>query len=333
MKSIYLFTVFALLTTSSIAQTWSGTTPGIIYYNQGNVGIGSVTPIAPLHVEASLFPQVRINNLVAGGESGIRIRSHETGAKDLHVDLVAQYSGTGDEQGKFHIRVPYTSPERLTIDHLGNVGISTTSPGDLLHVKGDNSGLRLSSSSYYGGAGGAKNQVISSIKFVNRDLNYNYRAEVRGILTADWAEHVGLAFTTNFQSQQVERMRINHDGTVGIGTADTFGYKLAVNGTIASKEVKVENTSPWPDFVFESNYDLRTLEEVETYISENKHLPEIPSKAEVTEKGINLGEMDAKLLQKIEELTLYMIEINKRVGQLEQENGELKKELSDLKKE
>ena len=78
--------------------------------------------------------------------------------------------------------------------------------------------------------------------------------------------------------------------------------------------------------MFESNYELRTLEETEKFISENKHLPEIPSEAEVTENGINLGEMDAKLLQKIEELTLYLIEQNKEII-------EMKKEISTLKKE
>lgn len=80
----------------------------------------------------------------------------------------------------------------------------------------------------------------------------------------------------------------------------------------------------WSDFVFENDYDLPTLEEVEEHIAENGHLPEIPSEAEVTENGINLGEMDAKLLQKIEELTLYLIEQNKEIK-------ELKKEISDMK--
>ncbi len=129
-------------------------------------------------------------------------------------------------------------------------------------------------------------------------------------------------------------------GNVGIGTANTFGYKLAVNGTIGSTEVKVENTSSWPDFVFDNDYELPTLEEVEQHIAENGHLPEIPGEAEVAENGINLGEMNAKLLQKIEELTLYMIEQNKQ-NQAQQKELEaqsalieqLKNEVSALKSE
>lgn len=114
-------------------------------------------------------------------------------------------------------------------------------------------------------------------------------------------------------------------GNVGIGTQNTFGYKLAVNGTIGAKEVKVEVTSPWPDFVFDKDYNLWTLCELDNYIQENKHLPGIPKADETYRQGIMLGEMNAKLLQKIEELTLYMIELNK-------ENEQLKKRVEALEK-
>lgn len=106
-------------------------------------------------------------------------------------------------------------------------------------------------------------------------------------------------------------IKCDASGNIGIGTANTFGYKLAVNGTIGAKEVKVEITSPWPDFVFDINYKLRTLYEVEQFIKLNNHLPEIPSEVEIRDSGIGLGEMNAKLLQKVEELTLYLIEIKK----------------------
>ncbi|MEM6735522.1 MAG: hypothetical protein AAF620_05570 [Bacteroidota bacterium] len=144
-------------------------------------------------------------------------------------------------------------------------------------------------------------------------------------------------FGIDFFTSGNNRMRISRNGEVSIGTVNRQpGYLLAVNGSIKSKEVKVE--ANWSDFVFEKAYNLRTLSEVEDYISKYKHLPEIPSEAEVTENGINLGEMDAKLLQKIEELTLYMIDMNKKVNQLEKANSELKRdnlklhrEVSDLK--
>ncbi|MBN2520193.1 MAG: LamG domain-containing protein [Bacteroidales bacterium] len=110
-------------------------------------------------------------------------------------------------------------------------------------------------------------------------------------------------------------------GNVGIGTdlsSNPNNYKLAVNGTIGATEVKIENSSAtWFDFVFQPDYNLIPITELEQYINQNKHLPEIPTTEEVAEEGISLGEMNAKLLQKIEEQTLYIIELNKRIGELE----------------
>lgn len=110
---------------------------------------------------------------------------------------------------------------------------------------------------------------------------------------------------------------------IGIGTENTGASKLAVNGSIRAKEIKVE-ASPWPDYVFDASYKLPDLKVTEQFIKANKHLPEIPSASEVEKDGINLGEMNAKLLRKIEELTLYMIELNKKVEIQQQEIIKLK---------
>jgi len=101
------------------------------------------------------------------------------------------------------------------------------------------------------------------------------------------------------------------DGNLGIGILNPKN-KLDVNGTIHSQEVKVDMNG-WSDFVFTKEYNLPTLKEVEKQIKENGHLKNIPSEKEVLENGINLGEMNAKLLQKIEEMTLYIIEQNKQI--------------------
>lgn len=102
-----------------------------------------------------------------------------------------------------------------------------------------------------------------------------------------------------------------NDAKVGIGTTDPKN-KLSVNGTIWAKEVKVTMTDA-ADWVFEDDYDLKSLEEVEDFINQNKHLPDIPSADEFRENDMNVAEMNNKLLQKIEELTLYLIEQNKKV--------------------
>lgn len=108
------------------------------------------------------------------------------------------------------------------------------------------------------------------------------------------------------------------DSNIGIGTS-TFtdgsdNFRLSVNGGIRAHRVKVY--TDWADFVFEKSYNLPTLEEVEKYIAENGHLKDIPSASEVEQNGIEVGEMNKLLLQKIEELTLYVIQLNKEISEL-----------------
>ena len=145
------------------------------------------------------------------------------------------------------------------------------------------------------------------------------------------------ALVTGDANQSDPSVFVDHFANVGIGTY-TPSEKLSVNGTIRSKEVKVESTG-WADYVFEETYVLPTLQEVENHIEEYGHLQDIPSAQEVEEEGIQLGEMNAKLLQKIEELTLYLIEQNKQnqdqqaqIKELMQQNESFKQELSQLKK-
>ena len=122
----------------------------------------------------------------------------------------------------------------------------------------------------------------------------------------------------------------NAAGNVGIGTENPDA-KLAVNGTIHSKEVKVDLNVPAPDYVFDNDYKLRSLQEVENYVNQNSHLPEIPSAKEFEKNGIQLAEMNMALLKKVEELTLYAIEQNKRLDVIEKENKDLKKEIISIK--
>ena len=120
-------------------------------------------------------------------------------------------------------------------------------------------------------------------------------------------------------------------GNVGIGTSQIpSGYKLAVNGKIICEEVKVKLHTAWPDFVFRPEYKLMSLDELKKFISINNHLPDIPTRAQVEQDGNSVGDMQSKLLQKIEELTLYVLEQNEMLKMLQKHNNELIKKVSDL---
>ena len=116
---------------------------------------------------------------------------------------------------------------------------------------------------------------------------------------------------------------LNASGSVGIGTTNTQGYMLAVAGNVVAEAVKVELQGNWPDFVFEKEYDLLGLLETESFIKKHGHLPNVPSAEEIKQNGISLGEMDAKLLQKIEELTLHTIQQQKEIEDLKAANQKL----------
>ena len=183
-----------------------------------------------------------------------------------------------------------------------NVGIGTTSPDFKLDILG-NMRLTIPSSSnpIYG-------MDISAKSFVSPTNAANsYYLRMRDIGSGESAPDVFI---------------VKGNRNIGIGTSsptqrlDVSGNIKAdgayINGIVYTNEVKVEATK-WSDFVFDKDYKLPTLQEVENHINEHKHLPDIPSEAEVKENGVSLGEMQAKLLQKIEELTLYTIELNKTV--------------------
>jgi hypothetical protein len=126
-------------------------------------------------------------------------------------------------------------------------------------------------------------------------------------------------------------MFISSTGYVGIGTNDTKGYRFAVNGDAIFNKVKVM-AYPWADYVFNANYRLRPLSEVEQYIKQHHHLPEVPTAEEVEKNGLDVGDNQATLLKKIEELTLYMIDQNKMLQQLNKSVKVLQEENNSLKK-
>lgn len=185
--------------------------------------------------------------------------------------------------------------ERMRINSTGDVGIGTNNPSYQLHLKkpSGTSELRTESSDNYAkvGANGAGGYLAAS--------------NGAGELTVNIRGYGDAYFNA---------------GRVGIGTTTPDSDALlTVKGSIHSTEIKVLANAGVPDYVFEENYELRTLSETKKYIQENKHLPEIPSAVEIEKNGgFNVGEMNMMLLKKIEELTLYQIELLERIEKLEQ---------------
>lgn len=272
----------------------------LVLQNNGNVGIGTTSPNAQLHIVDtgnSGVTTLQLNNRIKfrgdgvidwGASADYGILSWNTGKALI-----------GGKTGK-DLSLLAGGGERMIIKTDGNVGIGTSSPsGSIssnqtgLHILNDNvSYLSLESTA----GSGKKYTMYSSTagSFVFWDAS---SSTARGI--------------------------IDVDGNWGIGTS-TPKSKLAVNGQIRAKEVKVlANVNGVPDYVFQPDYDLRTLKETKKYITENKHLPEIPSAAEIGKNGIDLGDMNMRLLKKIEELTLYQIDLLERLEKLEIENARI----------
>ncbi|KYG81908.1 hypothetical protein EV198_2510 [Roseivirga ehrenbergii] len=327
----FILSLFALcLALSSTAQTWT-TSGSNIYYNGGNVGIGITSPWAKLHLGSSGifdtqmtttgqdFLIFRPNSMPGNGgyfgamtwqSEGRRrasIAATQENSDSDYVGLAFFTRGT-DGPGPFY--------ESMRLTHSGNLGIGTSNPSGKFQSY-------ISSSRYFGhNVNGADLSVLS-------DNNSAPVFKVVGTGNAD---------LVNIFDNSSEVFTILDEGNLGIGITSPT-EKLEVNGTIRSKKVKVEATN-WPDYVFAPNYKLRTLNELETYIKANQHLPEVPSAKEVEKNGLDLGKMDATLLQKVEELTLYLIEENKRSQTLEvrykileNENSNLKTQISKVEKE
>jgi len=253
------------------AAYFNGTTPS---YFSGNLGVGTDTTSARLHVEAAQGTTIaRFSQPgILGTEGSLNILN-QTGGAGLFVPAITGRSkAPGFPYGLFIVGesedvVPaanYTSYGAVVIDGRNKTG----------------------------------DTLINNNVFAVNSYGKNY-------------------------------LLVKGNGSVGIGTQDTKGYKLAVNGSAIFTKVKVEAYSGWPDYVFERNYQLPSLMDVEKYILEHKHLPDVPSAAIVEKEGQDLGEMNKILLQKVEELTLYLIDQQKQL-KFQQEQIGLLQEQNEL---
>lgn len=306
---------------------------GTIYYNNGNVGIGTTSPDAKITVFSTTSGLLgRFGSLANGGVSGLRIQGKDNSGVNKYLDLAfnpvsGMYGfGVGRNSGELPISSGFGQAD-FVVDGNGFMGIGTTVPRQRLHVRG---GIYIEGTESY-----ATGWNISRLQWKGHSLVMGTEAgryahnklELKPGGSSNGPLHsLFEMYSSPGENEHEVKIRLHSDGAsflnggnVGIGTTDTKGYKLAVAGKIVSEEVVVKLQSSWPDYVFEESYPLTPLQDLETYLKENKHLPGIPNAKTVEEEGIQLGEMNAKLLEKVEELTLYIIELEKRIKSLENE--------------
>ena len=135
----------------------------------------------------------------------------------------------------------------------------------------------------------------------------------------NWYANGGVASLYRYSSGG-NLLSIDANGNMNLGaTRNAVGYKLNVGGKIIAEEVRVNLQANWPDYVFAPNYALKPLPELESFIKANNHLPNMPAAAEVEKSGLAIGEMQTKMMEKIEELSLYIIQQNKTIELLKQQ--------------
>ena len=223
--------------------------------------------------------------------------------------------------------------ERFRIKSNGHVGIGTSNPTHQIEVhSGPSSSVApmfSMSSSDQGLTGVNTSLILRNSDLTNNNWSrmhfFNGNNEGGATIATQFRDHnsssmtADLVFVTKGNGSYSEKLRIVGNGNVGIGVVNPAN-KLEVNGTLRAEKI-ICDPDAWADFVFDADYELMPLANVEQYIHSHRHLPEIPTTAEVTQNGIELGEINAKLLQKVEELTLYLIEQN-RQNQRQQEKIE-----------
>jgi len=251
----------------------------------GNVGIGTTTPSSLLTVNGSnpIF-QMRNANI-------------DKGFVQLSGDDIKIGTNATNPNGKFIVRT--NGSDRIFVDDNGSTTIGNGNEGGVI-VDADNPYLYIKSGGLTRGSltfnDGNENLVLQKTLFGNGHL----------IISGN--------------QQAGSSIHLSENGEFNFGTGlFPNGYRMSVEGKVLATDFTTLAVANWPDYVFDKAYKLKPLGEVKKYITEHKHLPNIPSAAEMEKNGIQLGEMSKKLMEKVEELTLYVLQLQEQIDELKKQ--------------
>lgn len=306
--------LLAILLIHSLHAQWTTNGTHIYSSNSGNVGVGANAPLEKLHLGGKLYiespylgqgvssagPLIRMGDYpYSNYAAGLGITQAQIGVDVLDLDFYCANLGA--------------PLQRMKLTYAGLLGIGTTAPGAVLHVN------------YANGSGDVGMIIQNSATTTNETATIHFRTttastDFAAIKQTRVSSTSGrLDFSVLSSGSPVAAMSIKENGNVGIGSTDPGPYKLAVEGIVGVRKLKVTQVTPWADYVFEPTYQLPSLQHVEQFIKANKHLPDVPSATEVEKEGLDIGANQAVLLKKIEELTLYLIDMQKEITHLKQQ--------------
>ena len=333
----------------------NGNQRGIFSQYSGYLGVGINAPKNPLHIHSNDMranctefgyndPEAPIigndlngnssnststkstSSITSPDYSGLQITNAATGANPENGLLMYVHGHQGflrhleDELLTIGVR----EHDIMNFTPAGNVGIGTDQPAQMLHVVDGNILISRTSnmnSPVVGNrAPGSRNGSLLFGDVIDANTQYgNWGIEYVNDPN-DPGQGQGLNFWQPCGANQLTanyRLFLADNGNIGIKTNNPQA-ELAVNGTVLAKAVRVNiSATYWPDYVFGNDYKMMTISELESYVNENKHLPGIPSASEVEKEGsVDLGEMNTLLLQKVEELTRYIIDLQKQIDEL-----------------
>ncbi|BFP41770.1 hypothetical protein FGF1_26150 [Flavobacteriaceae bacterium GF1] len=348
----FLFFLSLHFSFSQIVHIPNGTS-GITNSSNSNIGIGTNWP----DKKFTVFGDVRLGSDGLGGgfqRNGVLIQNNGT-RTELRWQHFGQntnpYIAVDPAFDAAKLLFGTNGSDQMVLQSNGNVGIGITNPEGNLQIghSTENGMLFLGGGKGYSGIGSTRsdgglalgwniysryddpsdNSKVRVGKASSRGYS-GIKMNQKGVIDFFGRDGAVVADEIANTDQNI-KMRIDKHGNIGIGTLNP-DMKLTVKGKIHAEEVKIDLNVPAPDYVFKEDYQLRSIEEVEKFVQENNHLPEIPSAAEFKQNGVMLAEMDMNLLKKIEELTLYTIQQEKEIEKLKLQNKKLLELQSRLKK-